>query len=135
MWYMIRLLNIASAHSGSDTIDSRARAVIAIVDWWRADHDIYKKKNMSSIDEPLDLIKLSIDERIYVKCRGDRELRGKLQAFDQHLNMILSDVEETVTTHEVDDETYEEIIRVSDRSSNLMFDYNYIYLYNILIDI
>ena len=90
---------------------------------------------MSSIDEPLDLIKLSIDERIYVKCRGDRELRGKLQAFDQHLNMILSDVEETVTTHEVDDETYEEIIRVSDRSSNLMFDYNYIYLYNILIDI
>lgn len=33
---------------------------------------------MSSVDEPLDLIKLSIDERVYVKCRGDRELRGKL---------------------------------------------------------
>jgi U6 snRNA-associated Sm-like protein LSm3 len=33
---------------------------------------------MTSVEEPLDLIKLSIDERIYVKCRGERELRGKL---------------------------------------------------------
>jgi hypothetical protein len=36
-----------------------------------------------------------------------------LQAYDQHLNMILGDVEETITTVEVDDETYEEIIKVS----------------------
>ena len=33
---------------------------------------------MSTIDAPLDLIRLSIDERIFVKCKGDRELRGKL---------------------------------------------------------
>lgn len=33
---------------------------------------------MTSVEVPLDLIRLSIDERIYVKCRGDRELRGKL---------------------------------------------------------
>ena len=32
----------------------------------------------SECREPLDLIRLSIDERIYVKCQGDRELRGKL---------------------------------------------------------
>ena len=31
-----------------------------------------------SIDTPLDLIKLSIDERIYIKCKGEREIRGKL---------------------------------------------------------
>ena len=30
------------------------------------------------MEEPLDLIRLSIDERVYVKCRGERELRGKL---------------------------------------------------------
>lgn len=30
------------------------------------------------MEEPLDLIRLSLDERIYVKLRGDRELRGKL---------------------------------------------------------
>ena len=30
------------------------------------------------IKEPLDLIRLSLDERVYVKCRGERELRGRL---------------------------------------------------------
>ena len=35
-----------------------------------------------------------------------------LQAYDQHLNMILGEVEETITTVEIDDETYEEIIKV-----------------------
>lgn len=35
------------------------------------------------------------------------------QAYDQHLNMILGDVEETVTTIEIDEETYEEIYKVS----------------------
>ncbi|CAH2080541.1 unnamed protein product, partial [Thlaspi arvense] len=65
----------------------------------------------SAVKEPLDLIRLSLDERIYVKLRNDRELRGKLHAYDQHLNMILGDVEEIVTTVEIDDETYEEIVR------------------------
>jgi U6 snRNA-associated Sm-like protein LSm3 len=32
----------------------------------------------STVEVPLDLIRLSIDERIYIKCRNDRELRGKL---------------------------------------------------------
>ena len=38
------------------------------------------------------------------------------QAYDQHLNMILGDVEETITSVEIDDETYEEIIKVRFRS-------------------
>ncbi len=92
-------------------------------------------RSSMSIDTPLDLIRLSIDERIFVKCKGDRELRGKLhvrkkvfqlyssnvgssiaqflQAFDQHLNMVLGDVEESVTTREIDEETEEEIVKVS----------------------
>ena len=57
------------------------------------------------MEEPLDLIKLTIDERVYVKCRNDRELRGRLHAFDQHLNMLLSEVEETITDTEEDEET------------------------------
>lgn len=32
----------------------------------------------ATVKEPLDLIKLSLDERVYVKLKGDRELRGKL---------------------------------------------------------
>ena len=69
---------------------------------------------MSAIETPLDLIRLSIDEKVVVKCRGDRELRGRLHAFDQHLNMVLGEVEESVTVREVDEETEEEIIRVRD---------------------
>lgn len=68
---------------------------------------------MSTIDTPLDLIRLSIDERIFVKCKGDRELRGKLHAFDQHLNMVIGEVEESVITREIDEETDEEIVKVS----------------------
>lgn len=41
------------------------------------------------VEEPLDLLRLSLDERIFVKLRTERELSGRLHAFDQHLNMIL----------------------------------------------
>ncbi|CAG8653696.1 15979_t:CDS:2, partial [Racocetra fulgida] len=65
----------------------------------------------NAVEEPLDLVRLSLDERIYVKLRGDRELRGKLHAYDGHLNMVLGDVEETITVVEINEETYEEVIR------------------------
>merc|ERR1711879_820714 len=73
----------------------------------------------STVEEPLDLIRLSLDDRIYVKLRGERELRGKLHASNQHLNMVLGDVEETVTTVEMDEETDEEIIKRRRRHSGL----------------
>ena len=37
---------------------------------------------------------------------------GTFKAYDQHLNMILGEVEETVTTVEIDEETYEELFKV-----------------------
>lgn len=37
-----------------------------------------------------------------------------MQAYDGHLNMVLGEVEETITLVEVNEETYEEIIRVND---------------------
>ncbi|CBY15769.1 unnamed protein product [Oikopleura dioica] len=73
------------------------------------------------VEEPLDLLRLSLDERIFVKLRNERELTGRLHAFDQHLNMILGDVEETVTNVEIDDETYEEIYRQVKRSIPMLF--------------
>ena len=33
-----------------------------------------------AVREPLDLVRLALDERVYVKLRGERELRGRLQA-------------------------------------------------------
>uniref|UniRef100_A0A673AAB2 U6 snRNA-associated Sm-like protein LSm3 n=2 Tax=Percomorphaceae TaxID=1489872 RepID=A0A673AAB2_9TELE len=75
----------------------------------------------NTVEEPLDLIRLSLDERIYVKMRNDRELRGRLHAYDQHLNMILGDVEETVTTVEIDEETYEELYKSTKRNIPMLF--------------
>merc|ERR1712170_128545 len=75
----------------------------------------------TAVEEPLDLIRLSLDERIYVKMRHDRELKGRLNAYDQHLNMILGDVEETVTTVEIDEETYEEVYRTTKRNIPMLF--------------
>ncbi|KYM96282.1 U6 snRNA-associated Sm-like protein LSm3 [Cyphomyrmex costatus] len=80
-------------------------------------------KQLPPIDvkEPLDLIKLSLEERIYVKMRNERELRGKLHAFDQHLNMVLGDVEEIINIVEIDEETYEEIYRQKKRTIQMLF--------------
>ena len=75
----------------------------------------------ATVEEPLDLIRLSLDERIYVKMRNERELKGGLNAYDQHLNMILGEVEETVTTVEIDEETYEEVYRTTKRNIPMLF--------------
>ncbi|XP_032252809.1 U6 snRNA-associated Sm-like protein LSm3 [Phoca vitulina] len=79
-----------------------------------------QQQTTNTVEEPLDLIRLSLDERIYVKMRNDRELRGRLPAYDQHLNMILGDVEETVTI-EIDEETYEEIYKSTKRNIPMLF--------------
>eukprot|EP00729_Bicosta_minor_P003672 gene3672-27325_t len=75
----------------------------------------------AGISEPLDLVRLSLDERITVKMRGDRELVGRLHAYDQHLNMVLGEVEEKVTTMEIDEETMEELIKETKRAIPMLF--------------
>ncbi|XP_014256197.1 U6 snRNA-associated Sm-like protein LSm3 [Cimex lectularius] len=74
-----------------------------------------------AVKEPLDLVRLSLDERIYVKMRNERELRGRLHAYDQHLNMVLGEAEETVTTIEIDEETYEEVYKTTKRNIPMLF--------------
>lgn len=74
-----------------------------------------------NIKKPLDMIRLSIDERVLIKCRGGRELEGKLHAFDEHLNMVLEDVEEKVTTVEIDEDTDEELVSTQKREIEMLF--------------
>lgn len=38
----------------------------------------------TSVSEPLDLVRLSLDEIVFVKLRGDRELKGRL-----HVSLLL----------------------------------------------
>src|SRR5436305_7671073 len=87
------------------------------------------------VSEPLDLVRLSLDEIVFVKLRGDRELKGRLhvsrrlstgvssvcahstdtpQAYDSHCNLVLGDVEETIYTIEEDDDG-EETVKVRRR--------------------
>ena len=118
-----------------------------------------------TIERPLDMIRLSLDERVVVKLKGSRELRGKLfvrvlasrgfllaclaeraarpssdchrprppsrppapalpppsQAFDEHVNMVLGDCEETHTSEELDAETGEITIKRAVRSLGMLF--------------
>lgn len=43
------------------------------------------------------------------------------QAYDQHLNMILGDVEEVITSTEVDEETFEEFTKTTKRTVPFLF--------------
>ena len=42
----------------------------------------------TSVSEPLDLVRLSLDEIVFVKLRGDRELKGRLHVSGTHHNLI-----------------------------------------------
>ena len=45
----------------------------------------------------------------------------KLHAFDEHLNMVLEDVEEKVTTVEIDEDTDEELVSTQQREIEMLF--------------
>ena len=42
-----------------------------------------------TVEEPLDLIKLSLDERIKVKMRNERELKGRLHVSTESIISLL----------------------------------------------
>ncbi|CAG7848492.1 SubName: Full=Probable LSM3-U6 snRNA-associated Sm-like protein {ECO:0000313/EMBL:CCA66606.1} [Serendipita indica DSM 11827] len=73
------------------------------------------------IQEPFDLIRLSLSERVMVKLRGDRQLSGVLHAYDGHMNMILSDVEETVMIVDPVPEGVKPSIRVAKRQIEMLY--------------
>ncbi|KAL8938458.1 MAG: hypothetical protein Q9216_003886 [Gyalolechia sp. 2 TL-2023] len=65
--------------------------------------------DQAAVSEPLDLVRLSLDEIVFVKLRGDRELKGRLHAYDSHCNLVLGEVEETIYLVEDEDEEDEEV--------------------------
>ncbi|CAK7242638.1 MAG: U4/U6-U5 snRNP complex subunit lsm3 [Sporothrix thermara] len=74
------------------------------------------------VSEPLDLVKLLLDELVFVKLRGDRELKGRLHAYDSHCNLVLGDVEETIyVTEDNDDEDSSQDVRTVSRKSEMLF--------------
>ena len=67
--------------------------------------------------QPLDLVRLSLDEKVEVKMRTDRILKGKLHAFDQHMNLVLGNVAEEIFT--VDKKTHK--VSTVVKSHDLLF--------------
>ena len=43
----------------------------------------------------------SLGKIVLVRLRGGRKLRGKLKGFDQHLNLVLEETEETTDAENV----------------------------------
>ncbi|KAL8645481.1 MAG: hypothetical protein Q9210_006680 [Variospora velana] len=76
--------------------------------------------DQAAVSEPLDLVRLSLDEIVFVKLRGDRELKGRLHAYDSHCNLILGDVEETVYLVEDEDEE-DDLVKTIKKQSEMLF--------------
>ncbi|KAA8568888.1 hypothetical protein MFRU_017g00750 [Monilinia fructicola] len=78
--------------------------------------------SQSAPAEPLDLVRLCLDEVVYVKLRGDRELKGRLHAYDSHCNLVLGDVVETIyVVEESEEDDGEEIIKTVVKKSEMLF--------------
>ncbi|KAI0143517.1 like-Sm domain-containing protein [Xylariaceae sp. FL1272] len=81
--------------------------------------DVEQPTAAGSVSEPLDLVRLLLDEVVFVKLRGDRELKGRLYAYDSHMNLVLGDVVETI--YIVDDDDDDEAIRTTTKKSEMLF--------------
>ena len=55
---------------------------------------------MIGSQKPLELLSKSLDQRVLIKLKGNRELRGRLIGFDQHMNLILENAEEVIAGDE-----------------------------------
>jgi len=76
----------------------------------------------SSVNEPLDLVRLLLDEIVFVKLRGDRELKGRLHAYDSHCNLVLGEVEETIYVVDEEDNGINEVEeRTIKKQSEMLF--------------
>jgi small nuclear ribonucleoprotein len=47
------------------------------------------------------ILEASLEKIVLVRLRGGKKLRGKLKGFDQHLNLVLGDTDDTTDVENV----------------------------------
>jgi len=52
-------------------------------------------------DTPIKFLEESLGKIVLVKLKGDRRIRGRLEGYDQHMNLFLEDAEEILSDNEV----------------------------------
>ena len=45
------------------------------------------------ITRPFDLLNQALGKQVLIQLKGNRKIRGVLQAFDQHMNLVLDNAE------------------------------------------
>lgn len=50
------------------------------------------------ITRPFDILNGAMNKQVLIRLKGNRQLRGKLSAFDQHMNLVLGEAEELEET-------------------------------------
>lgn len=45
---------------------------------------------------PLDVLEKSMNQKLFLLLKDGRSIEGKLTGYDEYMNMVLSDVEETL---------------------------------------
>ncbi|TYJ55650.1 hypothetical protein B9479_003682 [Cryptococcus floricola] len=75
----------------------------------------------STISEPLDLVKLALGERVLIKLRGDRIVTGVLHAHDPHMNVVVSQAEESIYIVDVTEDGQPLQPRLEKRNFEMLF--------------
>ena len=68
----------------------------------------------------MEILSKSIDAQVLVELKGRRKVKGRLQGYDQHLNLLLEDAEELVFDPETKQETITQINTVIVRGDNVV---------------
>ena len=65
---------------------------------------------------------MSLNEpNVFVKIRGDKEIKGKLIAYDEHLNLMMTDAKEKIRSKQVDPVTQQEMQRIENVEHSMIF--------------